>query len=299
VTKKSKSELDKKIEGFFYCERERLIRMPDYKEAYRKYDKLAEQEGKLEDELLEDMDKEARVKLQKKRQKIQQQIDEMLKRYRTRFMPSPDKADEWKWMRAYGRAVVKELEEGEWMFAGLSTKTSKIFEVDIWREKEVILHEMSQWIDKARVSDKKKGLLPTLLDKALNPALLKRSYAVFDLRNQKPPVRYRDVALRLAKFYKSKNLKKMIDLARHDYQKAFEIIYGVRYKEFDKDKLKQIDIKPCTKCPKFKSCKELCAEAEYYVGQNEVKQQHLIGRLQDAREWIMKPEDIREEDDSR
>ena len=294
---KSKSKIDDKIAGFFECERERLIRMSGYKEAHRKYEKLNREDGKLEDKLLEDISDTEIKNIQKRRQELRFSIDEILKRYRTSFMPSPNRNDGWKWLRTYSRAVVKRPEKGEWMFAGLSTRNPKIFEVDIWREKEIILHEMLQWIDKARINDKKKGLLPTLLDRALNPALLKRSYAVFDLRNQKPPLGYRDIVLRLANLYKHKSLKKSMDLARHDYQKAFEIIYGVPYKKFDKNKLKQTDIKPCNKCHKFKNCKELCPEIEYYLSQSEAKQQHFIGRLQDARESGMKAEKINEEDD--
>jgi hypothetical protein len=294
VAKKSKVELEKKIQDFFYCERERLIRMPGYKEAHRRYVKLAKQEGKLEDELLEDMNAEARMKLQKKRQKIQNQINEMLLRYRTRFMPSLNKSDDWKWMRAYSKAVVKKPEKGEWMFVGVSSSKPKIFEVDIWRDKEVIKHELVEWIDKERAMDIGRVAQQESLNKALNANLLKRCFAVFDLRNQKRQLKYQDIVLRLSNFYKGKSLEKMIDSARHDFQKAFEIIYGVPYKRFNKKEVEQSEIKTCDKCRKRKTCIKPCDDVMDLLNKLEVKRQHYISPSRDAAEWGSEDEDIRD-----
>ena len=291
MAKKSKAKIEKEIQDFFYWERERLIRMPGYKEDYCKYDKLAEQEGKLEDKLLEDMTKEVRAKLQKKRQKIQQQINEMFLRYRTRFMPSPDKADDWKWMRAYSRAVLKKPGKGEWMFAGLSTNEPKLFEIDIWRDKELIKHELIKWIDKGRAKDIRKSMQAESLNKALNPILLKRYYAVFDSRTQNPKLKYRDIALRLAKFYKGKNLEKIVNSARRDYRKAFGIIYGVPYKEYNKKQIKQFDMDMCKKCSKYSSCIKPCDELNDLLNQVELKQQEYMSYIRDASEWGSKEDD--------
>lgn len=303
MAKKSKLKVSKKIEEFFVFHRGRLIRKPGYRDAYKRWERLLAIEGKLENKVCDNIVDAIQENCYsttpqaeryfKKLEQIKLEKRKILKDYNAPFMPNPDDPNDWKLLQSYSRATMKRLEKGEYIVGGWGFFTNKLrkFEVDIWQDNEVIWYEMLEWIDRERRRDWNKSSQNKFWYNIPHLDKTARYFAVFDLRNQKPPVRYCDIALQLANLYKNKNLKQIIDSARHDYRKAFEIIYGVRYKEYDKNKLKHVDIKPCPKCLKFKDCKELCAEAEYFAGQDEVKQQHRIGRSKDAREWAIKSEE--------
>lgn len=153
--------------------------------------------------------------------------------------------------------------------------------IDIDRDKTIIERAISKkltWI----IEKKKQFGLGGRLDKTLNLDKSERYFKVYDLRNEKPPVKYEKIALLLLneKYYnggEKDNLGQIVNLAKKDYATIFEEIHGIPYKWYDKSKLKKSDFKGCKQCPKTSVCKELCADMEYLLSQEEVKQRHRIG----------------------
>lgn len=134
---------------------------------------------------------------------------------------------------------------------------------------------------------KKEYKIGAKFDGTLHLDKTKRYFDVFDLRAQKPPLTYKNIALNLIKagYYKNKSLEQVIESAKKDFGVAFKGIYGIVYKQYNKKEFKKSDYKSCKDCQKMVICKELCAEVEYYLLQVEVKQAHLIGKKGDAMEW--------------
>jgi len=147
--------------------------------------------------------------------------------------------------------------------------------VDTNRNKTLIMRAISKKLDWI-INSKRQFRMGEFLDRTLNLKKMDRYFAVFDLRNQKPPIEYQNIVSQLNKYYKKKDTVKAVNLARQDFQVAFEAIYGIRYKEYDKSKFKKSDFKSCLKCPKLNICTSLCAEAEYAVAQVEVKRKEKL-----------------------
>lgn len=291
----SKNKISKKIENFFYFERERLIRMPGYKEALDKYNTLfTEKEDLVANSYSYSLDGKMKENegVKERLVKVNMEIDEILKQYRTTYMIDPDNADDLGWMRAYNGAVNLKGDLVIIAGEGPTTERHKIFKVDIWMDKEIIFHELSDWIDKEKrdseLTSKSKGI------KSKDLKIMKRRFAVFDFRSQKPPLAYRNIVLKLLDLYGKRDPKKSLNLARRDYQEAFEIIYGIPYKEHKKEEVDPANLKLCDTCPKKPTCKALCSDMEYYLSKNEVKQAHLISGKRDATEWESGKRDVAE-----
>jgi hypothetical protein len=291
MSKLSKNKISKKLENYFYFERERLIRMPGYREAWEKYNALfTESEDLVGSSHLYSLDGEMKKNegVEERWVKVNTEMENILKQFRTTYMPSPDNVDDLGWMRAYNRPVNLKDDFTLIVGEGPTTKRHKLFKVDIWMDKGVIFHELSDWIDKEKVSELENNFKSV---KFLNPKKLKRRFAVFDFRRQKPPLSYRNIVLKLLDLYGKRDPEKSLNLARRDYQEVFEIIYGIPYKEYKKEKIKPSDKLPCHTCPKLKKCNpelyEHCSEVDFFmVSQGVVtKQAHVISGKRDVAEW--------------
>ena len=266
MSKLSKNKISKKLENYFYFERERLIRMPGYREAWEKYNALfTESEDLVGSSHLYSLDGEMKKNegVEERWVKVNTEMENILKQFRTTYMPSPDNVDDLGWMRAYNRPVNLKDDFTLIVGEGPTTKRHKLFKVDIWMDKGVIFHELSDWIDKEKVSELENNFKSV---KFLNPKKLKRRFAVFDFRRQKPPLSYRNIVLKLLDLYGKRDPEKSLNLARRDYQEVFEIIYGIPYKEYKKEKIKPSDKLPCHTCPKLKKCNpELYEDEALYL----------------------------------
>lgn len=157
--------------------------------------------------------------------------------------------------------------------------------IDLNKDKEILIFELENLINfyKDEVNklglEKKHEIVPHL-------EKIDRYFRVFDLRNEKPPLSFKRIALNLIKdgLYKNKSLEQATALAKKDFCVAFRQVYGIAYKNYDKGKFKKIKFIGCKVCIKKENCKEPCAELEYLLVQEETKQKHYIGD-KDVSEW--------------
>lgn len=295
MASKTKKQVRENIEAFFRFQCGCLFRRPEYEKAREEYIKLEKEEDAIFDKIHSSSnDEKTQEHYLLKNQERLDKMNAILRQYYTSFMPNPNNPEAWKELYAYNQAVVKEFKPGQWAFAKGTGKSAKNFKVDIWRDKKIILHELSEWIDKEKQRELKKDKKGENFDKSPHLDKVDRYFAVFDLRNKKPPLEYRKIILKLRQFYplgenlktadSNKIISKVIDQARHDFQVAFKSIYKIPYKKFDKDNLKKSDFTMCDNCSERKVCKELCAEMERFLSEGDVKQGHRVG-TKDVSEW--------------
>jgi hypothetical protein len=165
----------------------------------------------------------------------------------------------------------------------LSTEVPVMFEVNIWKDKEEVFLELSNWIDEERAKKKKQQEGPSWI----NAKVMARRMKVYDLRDLRPPMQYRKIANELADLYgKTKDPDKAVNLARCDYSDVFEFIHGVSYTAYDKPDTLDDKLFPCNTCSAKKTCKELCASAEQYLLPIQVKRKEYINNRTDAAEFF-------------
>ncbi|MDD4980130.1 MAG: hypothetical protein PHC54_02500 [Candidatus Omnitrophica bacterium] len=164
--------------------------------------------------------------------------------------------------------------------------------IDTFEEKEIILAEVSRiydWINEMRTETGVK--LPK--DKCHVKVLVRR-YKVFNLRNQRPPMKFKEIVFHMITkgFYKDETLEKAENLAKKDYAAAYRKIHGIPYKEHNKSQLKKSNFKGCASCEARQKCKEPCSQAEYYLSLDEKKQSELL--FNRGVTDIIHPEDLKE-----
>jgi len=160
-----------------------------------------------------------------------------------------------------------------------------VLKIDTDRDEEIIKRVFVKELKEIK-NMKKKYKIGSSYDKTPHLDKTKRYFKVFDLRAKKPPQSYERIALSLIKegFFKNKSLEQAIASAKKDFSVAFKGIYSIPYKKFNKKEFNKTDFKGCKDCLKRSVCKESCAEMEYILCQQEVKQAHFIGK-EDVSEW--------------
>ena len=109
-------------------------------------------------------------------------MKKILKRHNVSYLPNPSVPKHSELMRLWNSAVVKKREHPqEWLLEKVSCKNPKVFLVDIWRDKEIILHEMSKRIDKIRENESKEDVDQTI---RLRTNEYKKYLQVYDLKNK-------------------------------------------------------------------------------------------------------------------
>lgn len=120
---------------------------------------------------------------------------------------------------------------------------------------------------------KRKAGLPKSKERKVHLKNAERYFKVFDYRNRKPPLEYEKIALKMLRDYRGKNkeLKTIMDNCKKDYAVAFEAIFGIPYKDFDKKMIDESKLTLCNTCNKRKVCRELCADMAALLSSIEVK----------------------------
>ena len=160
----------------------------------------------------------------------------------------------------------------------LKTQASKryiSYIIDTYEDTEILKYDLTEQITTLNAVRRNFGIK---IPKKPHLRNFERCMKVFEFRNQRPPVKYEKIALKLLKYYngKNKSLERIVDNCKKDYEVAFEQVYHIPYKKYDKSELKKSDFKTCSGCNKYNSCKELCAEAEYALTQVESKRKERL-----------------------
>lgn len=276
MAKKTKKNIEKNIEDFFKWKWRCLQRRPEYKQDYAKWVEL---NTKLSNFINSDEDPSASEISETKR--LIEEINKIQEKYGTLDLPDPNDNDKVGgiFLRAgtsHGNVSVR------WLGWPLESPKDdyRDFKVNIWGKKGIILHEISQLIDYERKNAKRNYSVIQKFHKSPHLRNSDRYFKVFDLRNKKPPMTYRNIAASLVKDGQCKNtdLDKVENLAKKDFGVAFKEIYDIPYKRHGKSMLKKSDSKACSECPKHSQCNDMCADLLYEMELIEVKQQHKLLR---------------------
>ncbi|GEM_PF-5549090 len=134
-----------------------------------------------------------------------------------------------------------------------------IVQVDMYRDKKVIINYVRELINEMKESIKNWGLLKRV-DQRPNLDNSERYFKVYDLRNQKPPVMYSKIALKLFNYYpltrsKVESLDSIINNCKKDYAVIFEEIHGIAYEPEAGKRIRRENLEcfPCNNC-KEKTC---------------------------------------------
>ena len=180
--------------------------------------------------------------------------------------------DIWDYSIELDQASIEELHKG--VLPGKRTKLS--VKINFSHEKEIILAEFSRLYDWIGANWRERGIKIPHEKKHLTTSV--RRCKVFKLRDQKPPMKFNKIALRLlaSGSYKDRTLVEAENLAIKDYAEAFRMIYGIPYKERNKSQLKASNFNGCASCEARQKCKELCSQAAYFLSLHEKKQSELL-----------------------
>ena len=162
--------------------------------------------------------------------------------------------------------------EYNWSLHKLAKERYIPFIIDIYEDIENLDYDLEQWW--SSLKNFRERILKIPIPKKPHLKKFERRIKVFDLRNNKPPVKFKKIAAILIKsgYCRNKSIEEVANLAVIDYQVAFKEIYCIPYKKFDKSKIKKSDFKGCDTCLKKKNCTELCADMEYLLGKGSQKE---------------------------
>lgn len=277
MANKTRKAIKEKIEKLSRYKFERLIRMPSYRKDYKKWKYLVVAEDILYELLIDDghgakkLTKEVRSKYVRSLNVVRNSIRKMLIKYDASFMPNPDKSEFRVW-GSYNMAVAREYQAGDTgaIFSDVSCQNPKLFKIDIWRDKEIIKHEMFEWIDREREKDRKNGRARKISDRVSSPSLVNRYFTVLELREKKWTYDMIVDELKTRGYYEQKTHDKAKQSARQDKAiacKLIGIIQRISRSTFGK--------KPTIKVSDAKKCKDLAMVwekvlQEYGLNLNEV-----------------------------
>jgi hypothetical protein len=276
VAKKSRKDIDRKINVAAYFHYERLRRNPYYRADYEKFISLHHDFTYHERSTCDNkLSGKALLNHENQSSRCQEKIRELCDKYGLSFLPNPYTPRHIELLTMLNLSAVPKVSHAI-LGSGLSRGSIKTFLIDINRDLAVIKKDITYWVLKERTA--KSANDSNKYDHIPHLSIIERRFAVYDLRDKKPPMKYTSIFGHMQKkgFYKDKGLDGGIALVKKDYAKAFYYVYGVSYKEYDKTLLKKSDFKGCSSCKKRKTCKELCPEAEYSVSLVEVKRKEKI-----------------------
>jgi len=275
MAKKTGKHIKEDIIKLFKHKWEYLRKRPGYKEDQQAFDELSGKEALLYSKrsCLNSTEKA-------KYYKITNAQKALLKKYNVKDMPDPNDDNGWEVLRFDNYAVIP-LNRIICDFELLNSNY-KDFKIDIWRKKETVIQEVSDWIDELQEEEKHKLKEVEKFDKSPHLRNSSKYLRVFELRNKKPPTPYRTIVVTLMKegYYSNTSIIKKIDraesLVKKDYAVAFKEVFGIPYKEHNMNELRKSDFKTCEGCAKYNSCKEPCSEAEYAISLVEVNQEERL-----------------------
>lgn len=177
-------------------------------------------------------------------------MEEINKRYDLAHMIDPEDSEGWKLFGDDRYSIIpnrvgkRMMPACELLIKTTSKKPMK-FDVDIWRYKKIIFHEMSKWIDAERNRELRKNYKMKSFDNAPSKKIIDRCFALYDaISKGNKKWTYPMIVCKLQEqgFYTDTSQTKAVSLARKDFEKAKELLGVAKqvYKRRKSDPLKPI-----------------------------------------------------------